>query len=733
MIRAFLQQLRRRRVLRIAGAYAVVGWGVLRVADAVFPLIGLPQWTVLLVGVLLVLGLPLSLVIAWAFVVTPDGVRRAPEQAGTADPAPDAPASWWVDAGLLAAVVAVVVISAVQIASRGDSGAGTGRADAAGATRSTSVAVLPFTSFSDDPQDSYFADGLTEELINSLVQIPGLLVPGRTSSFYFKNRNEDLREVGRKLGVAHVVEGSVRRVGNRLRVTVQLVAAADGFHLWSRAYDRAMDDIFAIQSDISAHVAASLKLALLDDHVHVPETLESSSYPGFLVATALLRELSPEALTRARSRFAEILQREPDHVDALAGYANATMLLAGAFLTIEFEPAAAAAAAAVDRALALDPQSVNANLAAGRVYHGLAFRTDEQHYLALAERALARAMDLAPNDAEVLLAYGRLLSQLERWEAALEVTERGAALDPLDPSARHQLALVYRGIGRLDDAERELRALLAREPHDVAGRLELGELLMETGRFEAALPELQAAHRARTSPRATFALANIYLNLSMPNEVRATLRELDYAPLSLPLGEIVLLMMAGDDAAALAFAEAELARTNDRIWRPLVVLLALNEGDLERARAHLRLLEPAVLAPDADISRMAPGPVLLAGNLLSREGRVGAATRLLEGFLARLTPAPGRYDPVEHKLWRVHALAQLGRADEALAELAAARRQGYRMLHDFDSFLRLDRYPTMTQLRQDERFRAVIGAIVEDNRAVAERLAETRSEARQAG
>jgi TolB-like protein/tetratricopeptide (TPR) repeat protein len=739
MIRAFFQQLRRRKVLRVAGAYAVVGWGILRVAEAVFPLLGLPEWTVLFVSILLVLGLPVSLIITWAFVLTPDGIQRVPAPAGDgADPdavrPPETPAGRWLDAALLAAVVAVVVISAVQIASRSDASlaARGNSADAASApaAHAMSVAVLPFLSFSDDAQDHYFADGLTEELINGLVQIPGLLVPGRTSSFYFKNRQEDLRDIGRKLGVAHVVEGSVRRVGNRLRVTVQLVSAGDGFHLWSQTYDRAMDDIFAIQHDISMHVAASLKRTLLTDHVHVPEAQESPIHPRFLIATALLRDVTPESLTRARGLFEEILGHKPDHVEALAGYAAATMLLAGAFLTIDFEPAAAAAVAAVERALAIDPQSVSANLAAGRVYHGLAFRTDEHHYLALAERALARAMDLAPNDPEVLLSYGRLLAQLEQWEAALEVTQRGVELDPLDPSARHQLALAFRGVGQLDDAERELRALLTREPGYVAGRLELGELLMESGRFDGALPELQTAHRSRTSPRATFALANVYLNLGMADEVRETLRELDYAPLSQPLGDMVLHMMGADHAAALAFAEEQLARTNDRIWRPIVVLLALNEGDLPRARRQLRLLEPAALAPDADVSRLAPGTVLLAANLLDRESRSSDAARLLERFLARLDRGPGRYDPVEHKVWRVHALAQLGRIDEALAQLAAARRQGYRMLHDFDNFLRLERYPTMAQLRQDRRFQAALEAIESDNRALAKRLAKRLAAAR---
>jgi len=718
MIQQFFTELRRRNVLRVAGAYAVASWGILQAADAIFPRLGLPDWTFTFVAALLVIGLPLSTIIAWAFELTPNGIRRTRDLESPAE-FDDAGAGGmsWVDPALVAVLVVAVGISAFQVATRAPAGA------APVITRATlmpSVAVLPFATFSDDSEDGYFADGLTEELINSLAQIEGLQVPGRTSSFHFKNKNEDLREVGRKLNVAHVLEGSVRRAQDRLRVTVQLISAEDGFHLWSRTYDRDLTDVFAIQQNIAAQVAAQLKRTLLsDDGGQVDATLERDSYPQFLIATALLHEGTRDSVTRARGMFEQIVANEPGNVEALAGYARATMLLAGAFLALDFEPAAAAAIDAVEHALALEPDSIAANLAAGRVYDLMAFRTDEPQYLALAERALTRAMAIAPGDPEVLGVYGGLLSRTGRFERALDVVRQGFERDPMNRAAQLRLAEAYRGVGRLGEAKTELESLLEREPGYTAAQLELGELLIETGAFAAALPHLRIAHESRMMPRATFALANVLLNMGRSEQVRRTIAALDYAPLSKPLGDMVLLMAAEDATGALALAERELRRTDDRIWRPLVVLLALNAGDLDEAREQLRALEPALLVPQADISRTVPTSVLFAANLLQRDGHIEQARDLLEALLERLAPPAAGFDPSANKILRAHAYAQLGRADDALAELGAARAQGYRTLFDFDYFMRIDRYPTFATIRNEPRLEALIEAIQLENRAIA--------------
>jgi TolB-like protein len=249
----FLSELKRRRLIRVAGVYAVTCWAVFQVAASVFPVLRLPAWTVTLTAVLLMLGFPVALVVAWAFEASPQGPRL------TAPAAPGAPKFrlGWADWGLIGAAVAILALFAAQVG-----GVGPRLGQPAQGRTGKSVAVLPFVNMSSDKDDDLFADGLSEEVINGLAQIPDLKVAGRTSAFYFKGRNEDLREVGQKLDVANVVEGSVRREGDRLRVTVQLIKVADGFHLWSEIYDRRMDDAFAIQTEIAHKVADQLKVKL---------------------------------------------------------------------------------------------------------------------------------------------------------------------------------------------------------------------------------------------------------------------------------------------------------------------------------------------------------------------------------------------------------------------------------------------------------------------------------------
>lgn len=721
IIPSFLAELKRRKVVRVAGVYAVAGWAILQGAERLFPLLRLPDWTITFVAVLLLIGLPITLIVTWAFELTPDGVRRT----ATSDLGPPPTGGAWIELALLVAILAAVGVSGAQLVARDPIARSTSSAAPApeSAAPATSVAVLPFTSFSEDADSNYFADGLTEELINGLAQIPGLKVSGRTSAYYFKNRNEDLREIGRKLGVAHVLEGSVRRAGDRLRITAQLISTADGFHLWSQTYDRRMDDILAIQDDVAGNVATVLEARLIPrDPTLAAPGHDSEGYHEYLVATALLREGGRDSLTQARSLLARVIERDTDNVDALASYAEATMQLAAAYLTIDFESATTDALGAVERALALNPGSVAANAASGAVYTALAHRTSERRYLTLAERALSRAVELAPSNADVLTSYGELLNQMGRFPAALELLQRAALSDPLSLTTRFQLSAALQGLGRLGEAREELQAMIAAHPDLVGIRLELGELLMRQGRFDEALPLVRSDHAARVSPRASFALANIYLNLGLDDAVRQTLADMDYAPLTEPLRRVALLNMLGEDEAALALAKAEFATTHDRLWRSQIIASALLVGDLETAREHLLELEPLALAPAPDLQRVPAEAALQAAHLLMREGNTADATDLLERMLEAHAPPTAGYDPPEHKVLRAQALAQLGRDDAAIAELRAAKMQGFRMLWDFDYFHRLDRHPMFAGLRDNPEFRALIGEIEAENRSMGEGL-----------
>jgi len=264
---SFFAELKRRNVVRVGLAYAVIGWFLAQIAEFAFENFDAPPWVLKSFVVLLLLGLPIALFFAWAFELTPDGVKREKDVDRSKSITPTTGRKLdFVIIGALGLALAYFIwerqANVGQVEPDTQTSVANDTENSEAVANNRSIAVLPFVNMSSDPENEYFADGLSEELLNQLAQISDLQVAGRTSSFSFKGKNQDLREIGATLGVANVLEGSVRRQGDLVRVTAQLIRAADGFHLWSNTYDRTMDDVFVIQDDISANVAAAMKIVL---------------------------------------------------------------------------------------------------------------------------------------------------------------------------------------------------------------------------------------------------------------------------------------------------------------------------------------------------------------------------------------------------------------------------------------------------------------------------------------
>jgi TolB-like protein len=247
----FFEELKRRNVFRVAIAYIVVAWLVLQVADVVLPTFQTPDWVMPAFTFLLALGFPVALTFAWAYEMTPEGIKREKEvdrsQSITRNTGRKLD---FIIIGVLVVAIAFLAYDEFVIEPAQEEARTTANSEASEVIETDipemSVAVLPFVNMSADPDQEYFSDGISEELLNQLVKIRGLQVAGRTSSFAFKGRNEDLRSIADQLNVAHILEGSVRKAGDRVRITAQLVKASDGYHLWSETYDRDLSDIFAI-------------------------------------------------------------------------------------------------------------------------------------------------------------------------------------------------------------------------------------------------------------------------------------------------------------------------------------------------------------------------------------------------------------------------------------------------------------------------------------------------------
>tara|TARA_R110002073_G_scaffold266444_3_gene429725 strand:- start:9232 stop:11094 length:1863 start_codon:yes stop_codon:yes gene_type:complete len=422
----FLAELRRRNVFRVAAAYLVVSWLVLQIVNVLTPALDLPSWVDGVVAVFLMAAFPIAVLLAWAFEMTPDGMKRTEALPEGSHAAPQGARA--LDYAIIAGLVILVALIGWQQMAPGTDGPA--RAIAGDETEA-SVAVLPFVDLSEAGDQEFFSDGISEEILNVLVRIPGLGVAGRTSSFAFKGRDADLREIGEALGVNHVLEGSVRRSGTRLRITAQLIRSSDGFHMWSETYDREIADIFDIQDEIAAAVADELALSLgIDWHPAAHDrTSDIEAYEKYLQARQMYLRRGQRNLETAALLLQEVVARDPD-------YAPGWIALAGVYSVYEsYQPEEAVSdypywrdigLAAAHRAAALDPRSGEAQAIIG------SFLARQQDWVA-ALQAFDRAVVLEPQNAAVLDKIAQTLVDVGYSIEARELAVRAVALDPLVP------------------------------------------------------------------------------------------------------------------------------------------------------------------------------------------------------------------------------------------------------------------------------------------------------------
>src|SRR5438477_6666928 len=307
---SFFSELKRRNVYKVAVAYAVVGWLVIQIATSTFPVLEIPNWAIKLVIALVLLGLPIALVIAWAFEMTPEGMKR------TEDVRPDEKIPQWSRRKFAAFILVVVIVAAALLGYEVFRSKPT---TAPGPVAEKSIAVLPLVNQSGDPNQEYFSDGLSEELINVLGQIRELRVIGRNSSFRFKGTAEDSRSIGEALRVANVLEGSVRKAGDRVRISVQLVDTANDSQRWSQSYDRELKDVFAVQEEIAKSVAEQLRVTLLGSATNAlarPSNVNLDAYNAYLQGKFYFAQRNAAGDAKALALFEEAIRLDPNYAEA---------------------------------------------------------------------------------------------------------------------------------------------------------------------------------------------------------------------------------------------------------------------------------------------------------------------------------------------------------------------------------------------------------------------------------
>jgi serine/threonine-protein kinase len=355
--------------------------------------------------------------------------------------------------------------------------------------RSPSIVVLPFINMSADPEQEYFCDGLAEELINALAQIKDLHVVARTSAFSFKDKQLDVRDIGRKLNVGTILEGSVRKAGNRLRITAQLVKVDDGYHLWSERFDREMDDVFAIQDEISETIVGMLKVKLLKDEkakLARRQTVDLEAYNLYLKGRWLLNYRTAERLTKAIECFKQSVEKAPDYAPAYAGLVDSYIVLSffGPFPPKETHAKAKEAAL---KALEIDDTLAGAHSALAGIKQGYDWDWEG------AEREFKRAIELNPSCAEAHRSYAYNLLFMTRFDEALEEIKRARELDPLSLAIGSDEGIMLALAGRYDQAIESLKNTIAMDPNNSFSHATLGFVYFRRLMYEEAMTELSRA------------------------------------------------------------------------------------------------------------------------------------------------------------------------------------------------------------------------------------------------
>ncbi|MCH7508971.1 MAG: hypothetical protein IIB68_03930 [Proteobacteria bacterium] len=356
---SFFTELRRRNVLRVAFVYLVAAWLILQVADLIVPILNLPEWSSKLIFLLLILGFPISLILAWAFEMTPEGLKK--EKDVDRSQSITSQTGRRIDFVIIGSLVLALVYSIYFK----DPDAADSAVPVPAQDGTHSIAVLPLVNMSSDPETDYFSDGLAEELLNLLAKVDSLRVAARTSSFAYKGSDQNIQKIGEELGVGHILEGSVRRAGNRVRITTQLINVADGFHLWSETYDRELTDIFALQDEIAAAVVKALRIELLDEEI-APErvAIDPAAYDLFLRARGELNENDAGALERAADYLQRAIEREPGYVAAMA-LLGSTYLDMDEYGSLSITESLRLSGPLIEKALELDPNDADAWAAQG--------------------------------------------------------------------------------------------------------------------------------------------------------------------------------------------------------------------------------------------------------------------------------------------------------------------------------------------------------------------------------
>ena len=536
-------ELKRRNVVKVAVAYAIVGWLVIEVASTVFPLLQLPDWTATFVTMLLILGFPVALILSWAYELTPDGMKRSHEVPTTESitHVTGRKIDFAIIGALVLALGFVVYNYVLEDGSR--------EATEVASVLPNSVAVLPFENLSPDPDNAYFAAGVHEEVLNQLAKLSELNVIARTSMMQYAAGDKSIPQVAEELNVQTVMEGSVRYADDRVLVTAQLIDPETNAHLWSDSYNRAFADVFAIQFDIAMNIANALEAEFSLEEQASIEAVPTDSPEAYAVYLRALSSAASGFFDSTLELLDAAIRLDPDF--ALA-YARKALFLANAITGNAPDQQADIEQITQDsaeRALALDPTLGEAHAALAFV-HQVHWRWDE------AEREFEEALRLSPNDAEILSQYSRTKRYRGEYDDAVGIARRAAELDPQSSWSHYFLGICYRYAGDFDAAAESFRAAIEINPAIGNRHAQLAFAEISRGNWAEALTELQVAEQLYGEDIGSIRipqLANAYAQMDRQDDVERLFNALneraENSPVNPALWALMYIALEGYDQA----------------------------------------------------------------------------------------------------------------------------------------------------------------------------------------
>ena len=564
---SFFTELKQRNVFKVGVAYAVASWLLLQIVDLVLENINTPDWVMQVFMLGLAVGFPIAIIVAWAFEVTPDGVKLQKN----VDPNQSIHrhTGHQLNRGIIMILsMAIVLLLTDRFRDEifGEPEAGDVKTqdtavtavDPGAVVAEESIAVLPFINMSDDAQNEYFSDGISEELLNVLVRVKGLRVPSRTSSFTFKGTDKKLAEIGAELQVDHILEGSVRKSGDRIRVTAQLIEVNTDTHLWSETYTRQLDDIFAVQDEIAQAIVSALKVTLTGNDqasIQSRETTSVEAYNKYLLGRHLWNKRSPESLLAATKPLNEAVLMDANYGQAWAALADAYVLIPefGGGSVEQYIPLAHEA---IERALAINPESARALTTSAYVK----FMYD--YDLKGAHADIEKAIQIDPGYATAHQWYGELLAVEGQFDAALDQLRLARIADPLAVVIPHVMGWILSFTNRTDETYAYYEQVLEIDPHFSPTIGNLVTLNMWTGRYDQARARcLQHATLIEHDPTTHLAIIDALENPELTGNA-LSLMEQDPAMLDGAQGKAKYLMMLNEPELALDNLEKGFAKSD---------------------------------------------------------------------------------------------------------------------------------------------------------------------------